>query len=344
MDVAAWLRGLGLERYDQAFRDNEISRSLVDQRLNRQPVRLWCPAQGVVSLIPKFRWLQRQLKTSCRASACTLRQVGMELRDDDLTNFERHGAEPLRATNDQGYVDHEGARIWYATFGAGHCVIMLHGGLGHSGNWGYQVPGLMSSGYRVVLIDSRGHGHSTRDEQPYTYELMVSDVLAVMDHLSTGKSSLRGLERRRMHCIGPRQECRPAECRCLLLCMQHGSQRHKGYQAQPNPQPVFGPTYQRLCAVVGHAGPIRSLRRGGPPDAEDEPNYSLRDLAEVHVPIAIVQGENDEFIKLEHAEYLARSIPGAEFILLPEVSHFAPLQRPEKFNSVMLAFLGNLLF
>jgi pimeloyl-ACP methyl ester carboxylesterase len=75
-----------------------------------------------------------------------------------------------------------------------------------------------------------------------------------------------------------------------------------------------------------------------------EPNYSVRDLAEVHVPIAIVQGEHDEFIKLEHAEYLARSILEAEFILIPGVSHFAPLQRPEKFNSVMLAFLGKLLY
>jgi pimeloyl-ACP methyl ester carboxylesterase len=75
-----------------------------------------------------------------------------------------------------------------------------------------------------------------------------------------------------------------------------------------------------------------------------EPNYSLRDLVEIHVPIAIVQGENDEFIKLEHADYLACSIPAAEFMLLPEVSHFAPLQRPKKFNSAMLAFLGKLLF
>jgi pimeloyl-ACP methyl ester carboxylesterase len=75
-----------------------------------------------------------------------------------------------------------------------------------------------------------------------------------------------------------------------------------------------------------------------------EPNYSLRDLAEVRVPVTIVQGEHDEFIKLEHAEYLAHSIPWAEFILLPEVSHFAPLQRPEKFNSVMVTFLGKLLF
>jgi pimeloyl-ACP methyl ester carboxylesterase len=73
-----------------------------------------------------------------------------------------------------------------------------------------------------------------------------------------------------------------------------------------------------------------------------EPNYSVRDLADVHVPVAIVQGEHDEFINLEHAEYLARSIPGAEFILLPGVSHFAPLQRLEKFNSVMRAFLRKL--
>ena len=75
-----------------------------------------------------------------------------------------------------------------------------------------------------------------------------------------------------------------------------------------------------------------------------EPNYSVRDLADVHVPVAIVQGEHDEFIKLEHAEYLAGSIPGAEFIPLPGVSHFAPLQMPDEFNSVMLTFLGKLLF
>ena len=72
-----------------------------------------------------------------------------------------------------------------------------------------------------------------------------------------------------------------------------------------------------------------------------EPNYSVRDLADVHVPVAIVQGEHDEFIKLEHAEYLARSIPGPEFILPPGFSHFARLQRPEKFNSAMRAFDGS---
>jgi pimeloyl-ACP methyl ester carboxylesterase len=71
-----------------------------------------------------------------------------------------------------------------------------------------------------------------------------------------------------------------------------------------------------------------------------QPDYSARDLAAVRVPVSVVLGEQDEFIKLEHAEYLARSIPGAQLILLRGVSHFAPLQRPDQFNGVLREFLG----
>jgi hypothetical protein len=42
----------------------------------------------------------------------------MELHDDDLKNFEAHGAAPLPVTADQGYVEHDGARIWFATCGS----------------------------------------------------------------------------------------------------------------------------------------------------------------------------------------------------------------------------------
>jgi pimeloyl-ACP methyl ester carboxylesterase len=73
------------------------------------------------------------------------------------------------------------------------------------------------------------------------------------------------------------------------------------------------------------------------------PNCSVHDLAQISVPVAIAQSEHDEFIKREHAEYLARSIPKAELVVLHGVSHFAPLQRPEQFNIAMLAFLGKAL-
>lgn len=65
----------------------------------------------------------------------------MEPYDDDLRKFEADGAAALPVADQQGYVEHDGARIWYATFGSGSPVILLHGGLGHSGNWVIKCPG-----------------------------------------------------------------------------------------------------------------------------------------------------------------------------------------------------------
>jgi pimeloyl-ACP methyl ester carboxylesterase len=71
-----------------------------------------------------------------------------------------------------------------------------------------------------------------------------------------------------------------------------------------------------------------------------QPNYSPADLAAIRVPVWAVLGEHDEFIKREHMEYVARAIPGATLRILPDVSHFAPLQRPDAFNAVVLEFLA----
>ncbi len=76
---------------------------------------------------------------------------------------------------------------------------------------------------------------------------------------------------------------------------------------------------------------------------QTQPNCSAHDLAKISVPVVIVQSEHEEFIKREHAEYLAQAIPGAEFVVLTAVSHFAPLQRPEHFNTAILAFVGQVL-
>ena len=52
-----------------------------------------------------------------------------------MTNseFKAEGAAPLPVPDDQGYIQHEGARIWYSSYGDGLPVILLHGGNGHSG-------------------------------------------------------------------------------------------------------------------------------------------------------------------------------------------------------------------
>jgi len=265
----------------------------------------------------------------------------MEAYDDDLKKFEEQGATPLPAANDQGYVDHDGARIWYSTYGAGAPVILLHGGLGHSGNWGNQVPSLVESGYRVVLIDSRGHGRSTRDSRPFMYELMASDVLAVMDALRLEKAAVVGWS--------------DGACVAMIMAMQAPARVAGvfffGCNMDPSgtkeiawPNPILDrclsrhrKDYARLSATPDQ---FESFFEAIGQMMKTQPNYSARDLAQIRVPVSIVQSEHDEFIKLEHAEHLARSVPGAELILLPGVSHFAPLQRPDQFNGVVHAFLG----
>jgi pimeloyl-ACP methyl ester carboxylesterase len=263
------------------------------------------------------------------------------MQDDDLQLFEAHGAPPLRAS-ESGYVVHEGARIWYSTLGSGTPVILLHGGLGHSGNWGYQVPSLIENGFRVVVIDSRGHGRSTRDQRPYSYELMASDVVAVMEALQIENAFLVGWSDGA--CIG------------MILGATIPSRVSGVFFFACNMDPTgtkpFETTPILNRCVARHRKDYAELSPA--PDCFDDlvtdlalmqrtqPNYSAEDLGKIRVPVTVVQSQHDEFIRRDHAEHLARSIPNARFLVLEEASHFAPLQRPQQFSASILEFLrGN---
>ena len=259
--------------------------------------------------------------------------------DDELIRFEAEGLwlpEPVRGA----FVDHDGARIWYASFGSGPPLVLLHGGLGHSGNWGSQVPAFLEKGYRVVVIDSRGHGRSTRDSRPYTYELMGSDVLAVLNALGIEKAAFVGWS--------------DGACTALILAAKVPARVDRVVYFACNMDDtgtlpfVFTPILGRC--IARHQADYRRL--SATPDAFQEfsdavglmqrtqPNYSAQELHAIEVPVLVVHSEFDEFIQREHAEYLARTLPQARFVLLEGVSHFAPLQRPELFNGVVLDFLG----
>src|SRR5258708_14365284 len=66
--------------------------------------------------------------------------------------------QPLPPLAKEGYVDHEGARIWYGTAGKGEPIILLHGGMVSSRRWGNKFPAWINTHHEVILIDSRRHG------------------------------------------------------------------------------------------------------------------------------------------------------------------------------------------
>ena len=264
----------------------------------------------------------------------------MESHDDDLIRFEAEGALPLPETNDRGYVETDGARIWYSAYGSGSPVILLHGGLGNSGNWGYQVPALVENGYRVILIDSRGHGRSTRDARPYSYELMGTDILAVMDHLHVEKASLVGWSDGACTALVMASRAPKRVVGVFFFACNMDPSGTKEIEFTPTLQRCFRRHVQDYQALSSTPNQFEEFSEAVGLMQRTQPNYSADDLARIRVPVMIVQSENDEFIKREHAEYLARSIPNADFVFLPGVSHFAPLQRPDLFNQAILAFLS----
>jgi pimeloyl-ACP methyl ester carboxylesterase len=168
---------------------------------------------------------------------------------------------------------------------------------------------------------------------------MASDVLAVMDVLHLEKASLVGWSDGACTALILSTKVPARVARVFFFACNMDPSGVKPFEATPTLNRCFArhaKDYVRLSATPGN---FKDFVDAVTLMQQTQPNYSERDLAEISVPVTIVHSEHDEFIKREHAQYLARSIPNAELVVLNGVSHFAPLQRPEQFNSAMLAFL-----
>jgi len=240
----------------------------------------------------------------------------------------------------EGKAPVNGVEIYYAEYGAGQPVILLHGGLGNSDYWGDLIPALAPH-YRVMVMDSRGHGRSTRDAQPYGYDLMASDVVGLMDYLKLDKADIVGWSDGAI--IG------------LDIAMNHPDRIGRLFSFAANstvdglkPDVLKNPTFAAYSERAG-----AEYRKNSPTPDEYEaflnqigamwasqPNWTEPDLARIRTPVLIVDGEHDEAIRREHTEMLAKEVPGARLLILPGVSHFAMLQNPGEFNAAVLKFLA----
>jgi pimeloyl-ACP methyl ester carboxylesterase len=239
-----------------------------------------------------------------------------------------------------GYAPVNGIKIWYAEFGQGEPVILLHGGLANSNYWGDQVP-VLAKHYRVIVMDSRGHGRSTRNEQPYGYDLMASDVIALMDYLKIEKAAIVGWSDGAI--LG------------LDIAINHPERLTKLFAFAANSDPsgvkdiaqsaVFNAyiaraekEYEKLSATPNE---YKSFLDQISKMWATQPNWTAGQLKSIKVPTWIVDADHDEAIKRENTLFMADNIPGAGLLLQPQVSHFSFLQDPQQFNAEVLHFLAH---
>ncbi|MBP2414659.1 pimeloyl-ACP methyl ester carboxylesterase [Arthrobacter stackebrandtii] len=74
----------------------------------------------------------------------------------------------------------------YVVGGSGPVVVFLHGLAGESGEFAPTMAALVG-GFRVIALDQRGHGRSTRRPSDLSREAYVQDVVALIDHVSPGQ-------------------------------------------------------------------------------------------------------------------------------------------------------------
>jgi pimeloyl-ACP methyl ester carboxylesterase len=245
------------------------------------------------------------------------------------------------ATDRGGQAQVNGISIHYAISGHGSPVIFLHGGLANVDYWGNQVPAVAAH-HTVILMDSRGHGRSTRDTRPYGYDLMADDVIALMDALKIPKADIVGwsdggilgldLAMRYKDRIG---KVFAFAANTLTSGVKDGVEKNPTFAAYIE---RAGREYRTLSATPDDYNAfVEQISRMW----AEQPNWSDAQLEAIDTPVLVVDGDHDEAIKREHTEYIAATIPHAGLLILPNVSHFAFLQDPEQFNFAILHFLGD---
>jgi len=234
-----------------------------------------------------------------------------------------------------------GVALYYEVYGEGQGapVILLHSGLGNGDYFVNQIPPLAEQ-HEVVVMDSRGHGRSSFDDTPISYELMASDVLALMDHLGIDKASIVGWSDGGI--IG------------LELAIHHSERLNKVVAYGAN----FDPTGVRLDinenaywnAFVERDAQDYQTLSPHPERWEEfldnishmwatEPNYTEEQLRSITTPFLILDGAKEEAIDLNQTKLMALLIPGAELVIMPDTGHFAAFEQPEEFARIVLDYL-----
>jgi pimeloyl-ACP methyl ester carboxylesterase len=252
----------------------------------------------------------------------------------------------LPSATSHGYLTQPDARLYYEVHGGKEkpAVLLLHGGGANTNYWAHLVRDL-GSDFQVVVMDSRGQGRSTHEGASISYELMAADGLALLDHLGIKQAAVVGWSDGAN--IGFYLALRYPQ-RITALAAFAGNATPAGYQPSTNPELMSAYVARTRAESLAFSPDARREREKAFTATmlllgvmwRTQPTLTAKDLASIKVRTAILHAEHDEIIRRAHAREIATGIPGAKFVPLAGVSHFALLQDPKGFNAAVKAFLA----
>ena len=242
-----------------------------------------------------------------------------------------------------GVVAVGGAEIFYATYGAGDPVVLLHGGLGNGDHWANQVPALVEAKHLVIAVDSRGQGRSTRSAAKISYGAMASDVIAVMDKLAIKQAAIVGWS------DGGEMAMKLAIAhpeRVTKLFVFGANYSSEGSKPRRTGRNVAFEAYAVKCRadyqkISKTPKQFDDLVTWLLPIWRDPMGFTRDQLKAIQAPTVIADGDHDEVISMAQVEEMATLIPHAKVVVFKDASHFALWQDPASFNQALVEFLAN---
>ena len=221
-------------------------------------------------------------------------------------------------------------QLHYIEQGQGQPLILLHGNGEDNSYFVHQISHF-SQNYRVIAIDTRGHGQSPRGEKPFTIKQFAEDLHDFMDE--------KGIEK--AHILGFSDGGNIA----LTFALKHPEKVEKLILNGANLFPSgVKPRYQWPIVVGYHIAKLFANKsEKAKHNAEllglmvNEPNIATSDLAKLTMPVLVIAGTKD-MIKESHTKLIYKSLPNAQLSIIGG-DHFIANKNPKAFNAAVERFL-----
>ena len=219
----------------------------------------------------------------------------------------------------------------YVERGAGDVLLLLHGN-GESLDYFAGQIDFFAKAYRVIALDTRGHGASPRGSAPFTIRQFAEDLRDFMDE--------KGVES--AHILGFSDGGNIA----LSFALKYPRRVKKLILNGANLDPWGVKLHDQLPIVLGYH--LTRLFAGKRPAARrkiellglmvNEPHFAPQDLRKLELPALVIAGDRD-MIRDGHTRLIADSLPNARLAIL-KGNHFIANQNPEEFNRAVAEFLA----
>ena len=223
--------------------------------------------------------------------------------------------------------------LYYQEKGSGEPFILLHGN-GENGAYFENQIKYFQNRYRVIAIDTRGHGKSPRGSAPFTIGQFSDDLYDFMKSHGITKAVILGFSDGANIAMKFAMK-HPGMVKALIL--NGGNLNAKGVKRTT-----------QIPIEVGYRIAKRFARKS-PEAAKNaemlglmvtDPNIDPRELSEITAPTLVICGTGD-MIKEPHTKVIASGIPDAELTII-KGDHFIANKRPAEFNRAVDDFLKRL--